>query len=585
LSNVIPGDAAHQDLARKLLTLGGGGLGLAGGLYGGYQAGGAAADALLGKDEDDQAKQKSKKAAFEKVAIPVWGGRNYSLAPRGAGIGLNAGYDYLGGVVPNPYVGVDIGTPHTGMMLSGPVPGIGFRSGMFTRPPGATSSHNKHHVYGHRSLWQYLTDSRDPKDVEDDVLNDRLQSMQNVTKDEFHEAIPDYHEGPKGKPLSKELHKALTEYYHRNSRPEKQAAGNDSWKGVDLAKNPINWSRILPKADATSKNWAGSKAKPAAPTTPAQPPLVPVSQKQSAFSFGQKIAENYIDAAVTDIGDIGPGAGNPPPARFAPIQEQPPEIQRDMQRKDFRAPMPLTYRPEAWQQPANPQSKPNVKMPAAPATNWKPPLSTPQIPKAAAFGQKIAAIDWSGIGRTAGQGAALGVGMGGLAGLIAPGEEDDYDDNGNVVGKKKRNRFAAMLRGALGGGAIGGLGGAAAQGFAPRLTNAVKSFPGLVSTAVDPVNRHEVTKNLPPEMRIPANVRLMHNVPRHGVENAQMANRIINDRYSQLPRQTVGDLMDSATKNIPAAGGYDLTGERFENAIQQSLPYGATGGQIGPALR
>ena len=166
------------------------------------------------------------KSAFEKAALPAFGGRNYSLAPRGMGIGLNAGYDYIGGVLPAPYLGVDVGTPHTGVSLSGPIPGVGIRSGMFTRPPGATSGHNNTN-YGHRSLWQYLADSysgRDPKEIEDDVHNDRMQSMRNVTKDEFHEAIPDYHEGPKGKPISKDLHKALTEYYHTNSRPEKKSA-------------------------------------------------------------------------------------------------------------------------------------------------------------------------------------------------------------------------------------------------------------------------------------------------------------------------------------------------------------------------
>lgn len=82
------------------------------------------------------------------------------------------------------------------------------------------------------------------------------------------------------------------------------------------------------------------------------------------------------------------------------------------------------------------------------------------------FGQKVAfnfnSIDWNALKTPAMGGAALGAGLGGLAGLINPGE----DENG-----KTRSRFGAMLRGALGGGAMGGLGGAAAGHFAPGQTN------------------------------------------------------------------------------------------------------------------
>lgn len=57
-------------------------------------------------------------------------------------------------------------------------------------------------------------------------------------------------------------------------------------------------------------------------------------------------------------------------------------------------------------------------------------------------------------------GAALGAGIGGLAGLISPGE----DENG-----KKRNRLSAALSGALGGAGVGGLAGGAAGLFAPDM--------------------------------------------------------------------------------------------------------------------
>lgn len=82
----------------------------------------------------------------------------------------------------------------------------------------------------------------------------------------------------------------------------------------------------------------------------------------------------------------------------------------------------------------------------------------PQAKTAAAnafeFGQKAAFINFkdprvvSGLG-----GAALGAGIGGLAGAFNPGE----DENG-----RKRNRFGAALAGALGGAGVGGLSGAAA---------------------------------------------------------------------------------------------------------------------------
>jgi hypothetical protein len=60
-------------------------------------------------------------------------------------------------------------------------------------------------------------------------------------------------------------------------------------------------------------------------------------------------------------------------------------------------------------------------------------------------------------------GATLGAGIGGIAGLINPGEEDQYDDNGRVIGRKQRSRLSAALSGALMGGVGGGAVGAGAQ--------------------------------------------------------------------------------------------------------------------------
>jgi hypothetical protein len=67
-----------------------------------------------------------------------------------------------------------------------------------------------------------------------------------------------------------------------------------------------------------------------------------------------------------------------------------------------------------------------------------------------------------------GAGGIGGAALGGLAGLIAPGEEDQYDDMGNVVSRKRRNRFGAALRGVLGGGALGAGAGALAGYAAPN---------------------------------------------------------------------------------------------------------------------
>lgn len=98
----------------------------------------------------------------------------------------------------------------------------------------------------------------------------------------------------------------------------------------------------------------------------------------------------------------------------------------------------------------------------------------PEKEKAASafeFGKMVKrSFDWGQIGQTASRiwndpttqaglmYGGLGAGLGGLHGLIAPGEYEDAD--GNV---HRRGRLMGALRGALGGGAIGGLAGAGAQ--------------------------------------------------------------------------------------------------------------------------
>jgi hypothetical protein len=76
----------------------------------------------------------------------------------------------------------------------------------------------------------------------------------------------------------------------------------------------------------------------------------------------------------------------------------------------------------------------------------------------------------------AGMGGVGGAALGGLAGLVAPGETNEYDEFGRVVGRKQRNRFGAMMRGAVGGGLAGAAGGAAAGHFAPQQTQQTADY-------------------------------------------------------------------------------------------------------------
>lgn len=86
------------------------------------------------KPEHIDFKEEAKKQAQH--IIPAWGGGEVSLAPRGFGPSLNAGYTNLLGLVPIPTAGIELGGPHYGLGIQGPIPGISFRAG--PRLPGAT---------------------------------------------------------------------------------------------------------------------------------------------------------------------------------------------------------------------------------------------------------------------------------------------------------------------------------------------------------------------------------------------------------------------------------------------------------------
>jgi hypothetical protein len=86
------------------------------------------------------------------------------------------------------------------------------------------------------------------------------------------------------------------------------------------------------------------------------------------------------------------------------------------------------------------------------------------------FGEKFAAgFDWKSIMNTGLGGAALGAGVGGLAGLIAPGEEADG---------KRRGRLSGALRGALGGGLLGGGAGAVGEAASPGFGQSAYNYAG-----------------------------------------------------------------------------------------------------------
>jgi hypothetical protein len=122
----------------------------------------------------------------------------------------------------------------------------------------------------------------------------------------------------------------------------------------------------------------------------------------------------------------------------------------------------------------------------------------------------------AGVMQGAGMGGLGGAALGGLAGLMAPGEDDEYDDEGNLVGRKQRDRLGAALRGVLGGGLAGGLAGGAAGHFAPEMTGKAygsamgfggdlarrMGFRGKSETAVTPTTAAPTQASMPGDKSI-----------------------------------------------------------------------------------
>lgn len=130
--------------------------------------------------------------------------------------------------------------------------------------------------------------------------------------------------------------------------------------------------------------------------------------------------------------------------------------------------------------------------------NFKAHLSKPPMLEKAnayAFGKRAASMlsalgNGAGLGGLTGSSIGAGAGLGGLAGaaagLVAPGTEPEYDENGQQIGTRRRSRLSAALRGGLGGAALGAVGGAAYPHVAPGIAQlAAKAQAALPVTEIN----------------------------------------------------------------------------------------------------
>jgi hypothetical protein len=141
----------------------------------------------------------------------------------------------------------------------------------------------------------------------------------------------------------------------------------------------------------------------------------------------------------------------------------------------------------------------------------------------------------------AGMGAGLGAGAGALSGLINPGEEDEYDNQGRVVGRRQRSRLGAMMRNALMGAGVGGVAGGVLGYASPATRYAVNA----TRAAADPVNYREIAeaakgKPLPANMQIPSDMRRLYNTRRYGPDIASIVARSHNKNRGTTDRIAYG---------------------------------------------
>ena len=82
----------------------------------------------------------------------------------------------------------------------------------------------------------------------------------------------------------------------------------------------------------------------------------------------------------------------------------------------------------------------------------------------------------------AGTGALVGGLAGAAKGFLSPGEEAEYDEQGNVIGKKRRSRLAGLARQGLMGAGLGTAAGVAAEHLAPESMSRVMNNATTTAT-------------------------------------------------------------------------------------------------------
>lgn len=534
--------------------------------------------------------QQRLRALAEKQAIVSWGGHNYSWAPEGAGVGVEAGIDHGYGVVPLPYVGVDIGTPHTGVRLGGPLPHIGLRSGLYTRTPGAASNP------GHgKSLWGWLSQrGKSKKEVEQEDAVNNAARFRHLDPEDIAREMGTFDQWKK-LPMKTRLQVAK-ELVQRGQAYEKESKvyeAGESVEGMPIKQTKMNHKKCTP-------GEFGMAVKEAANPIARMATGVGKALSQGAPQAAQKAMLNNREA-IGFVRDLGGAIGRPMPSGYVrkSLQQAGQDAFRGQVQNNtidaagaaaagvgvgYGAKYLDAYRTEADRLQQNAQRP--TPSPVTPIMQRNPGAmagvgSMIKTQSARAFGSHVKqGFDIQKYLPTAGVGAGIGAGIGALGGLINPGEEDEYDDNGRVIGRKQRSRFGAMMRNALMGAGVGGVAGGVAGYMSPATLKAVNT----ARAAFDPANYQEMKaiqqgKPLPANMRIPANLRASYNANQYGADIANSVDRVMSEQYNLAgrPNMNFNDVADIARN--------DVTGQDLPGTVDTLYPqYGVQGGHMGPAL-
>lgn len=551
--------------------------------------------------------QRKLKALAEKKAIVSWGGHNYSLAPEGTGVGVEAGIDHGYGVVPLPYVGVDVGTPHNGVRIGGPLPHIGLRSGLYSRTPGAASNPGSG-----KSLWGWLSQrGKSKKEVAHEDSVNSAARFRHLDPEDIAREMGTFDQWKK-LPMKSRLEIA-NELVRRGQEYEKQSKVYEATEPVQnmtvkqtkmnhkqcspgefgaMVKESANpWARLAGGVSTAMGNVGGALTQ-GAPQA-AQKAMLAQRQnlrpimgivpggnaRQSLQQAGREAFKDTVHSnslAAAGAGAAGAGFGYGVKYHGAYNDEQDRLLAPAWTHPSMRGKSPA----EAGMVPQPARGNHVIKTVSGNL------LKTNSARDFGAYVKQSFNIgDYLPKGLHehlpgAGLGAGLGAGIGAIGGLINPGEEDEYDDNGRVVGRKQRSRFGAMMRNALAGAGVGGLAGGAASYMSPTFRKAVT----VGRAALDPANNQEVRaiqqgKPLPANMRIPSDLRLTYNANQYGADIANSFDRVIRDQYDMANRPSVNynEFADVARN--------DVTGQDMPAVNDALFPqYGVPGGNVGPAL-